>query len=191
MSAGGQRQEVRFLAIAIGALVVAVALFVGVRALSSKPPSAAPNKKQNPAPANNQTQKTAKPEPLAPSNRDPFVSVGAKEVTVTNRRSTNPDPRRDPRATSDDPRRSSGGDSGSDPDTAGVRLAGIMRGASAMALIHIGDQRYYAQLGDRVGEFTLVQIGSNSVVLASGGRRLTLTIQPEPGGTTRTRTRRR
>ena len=196
MSAGGQRQEVRILAMAIGALVIAVALFVGVRSLSSKPAPAAEkgktDKKTKEA-KDKQPAKKAKPAPLPPSNRDPFVSVGAGEVSRAGRSGNgraSADPRRDPRGGRLDPRR--GADQGNGVDAElelEMRLAGIMRGNSAMALIHVGNQRYYAQLGDVVAGFKLVKIGRNNVVLAKEGRLVTLSIQPEPSGGGRTRAR--
>jgi Tfp pilus assembly protein PilP len=187
MSAGGQRQEVRFLAMTIGALVVALALFVGVRSLSPKPTSASTKRKPRTKDTKPPTKKTEQAKPLPSSNRDPFAAAGAKDVSVTDWNVARRDPRR---AAVDSRRRPVGNADGSELDVSDIRLAGIMRGAGAMALIHVGDQRYYAQLGDQVGGFTLVRIGTNSVVLAEGARKMTLTIQPEPGsGGARTRAR--
>ncbi len=187
MSAGKQRQDVRYLAMTIGALVVALALFVGVRSLSPKPTAASTKKKATAKDASTPAKKTAQVKPLPASDRDPFAAAGAREVSATD---WSPARRDSPRVPSDFRGRPVGNAEGAELDTSGFRLAGIMRGASAMALIHVGDQRYYAQLGDQVGGFRLVRIGANSVVLAQGGRQYTLTIQPEPGsGGARTRAR--
>jgi len=195
MSAGGQKQEVRFLAMAIGVLVVGVALFVGIRSLSQKPSPVEASEKQTTKQTADRAaaKKTGKAKDtsaaLVPSSRDPFASVAAGEVPVTSRRvSSNPRAElREARGARPDSGRSY---SPSDPDEdLDMRLAGIMRGSGVMALIHVGDQRYYAQLGDVVGGFKLVQIGRNSVILSNGSRSVTLTIQPEPGTSTRARVR--
>jgi hypothetical protein len=192
MSAGGQRNDVKFLAMAIGALVVAVALFVGIRSLSQKPApvEASEERTEKKVAKSKKSEAKEKSPALTPSSRDPFASVGAAEVPVTNRRLSN-----NPRAELREARGSrtgAGRNSGSAPDPEAdpdMRLAGIMRGSGVMALIHVGDARYYAQIGDVVGGFKLVQIGRNSVVLTNGSRAVTLTIQPEPGTSTRARVR--
>lgn len=187
MSAAGQKQEVRYLAMAIGALVVAVALFVGVRSLSNKPATASSNssaKKEVAKDPEKQAAKKEKEESVATTKRDPFAAVGAAEVQPVAPRNTGASARPTPRTVS------TGG--GQDLSGANLRLSGILRGSSATAVIHIDDARYYANLGEQVGGFTLVKIGTNSVVLSQGGQYYTLTIQPEPSsGSRRTTNRRR
>jgi hypothetical protein len=189
MSAGGQKQEVRFLAMAVGALVIAVALFVGVRSLSNKPATASSGssaKKTQAKKTKPEVKKAEKAAPPAPSARDPFASVGAGEVPMAS-------PRRAPaRSSARQAMREAdaGPGGGSEMDRPDLRLSGILRGSSgATAVVHIGDARFYATLGDQVGGYTLVKIGTNSVVLSQGGRYQTLCIQPEPGSGSRTRAR--
>lgn len=188
MSAGGQKQEVRVLAMAIGALVIAVALFVAVRSLSNKPATASSSssatKKTTAKEPKEQPKKAEKAAPPAASNRDPFASVGASEISFAPRGSAAPSARRELREPSAAPAR------GGELESGDLRLSGILRGSSgATAVVHLGEARYYANLGDQVGGYTLVKIGSNSVVLSQGGHYYTLTIQPEPGSGSRTRAR--
>jgi hypothetical protein len=67
MSRSGQRQDVAFLALAVAVLAIAVALFVGIRALSSRGTAKPASPPQQLA-----AQEPAKVQPPGSSKRDPF-----------------------------------------------------------------------------------------------------------------------
>ena len=125
--------------------------------------------------------------PPPASARDPFAAVGAGEVSGA------PVPRRvSGGASARQATREADAGAQQDPGlaTSSLRLSGILRGSSgATAIVHIGEARYYANLGDQVGGYTVVKIGSNSVTLSQGGRYFTLPIQPESDSGSRTRAR--
>jgi hypothetical protein len=203
MSKGRPRQDVFFLTVAVGVLVVAVALFIGVRSLSpaAKPAAKAKDKTDTAADpkAKDAPKRGAKPkidwqkEPITPAKRDPFGQTGA--LPVAGRPSTRePAPARPGQA----PARA--GRVGADPTvsavhepspTSDLRLVGITRGASGgatVASIETPEATYQARVGDHVGDFTVAQIGANFVVLQQGTQKSTLTIRGDARDRGRSRT---
>jgi hypothetical protein len=196
MSKGRPRQDVFFLTIAVGVLVVAVALFIGVRSLSPAAKPAAKAKDKTGTAADPKTKdapkRGAKPnakidwqkEPLAPGTRDPFGQTGA--LPVPGRPSTR---EAAPARAGQAPARA--GRVGADPTvsavrepspTSDMRLVGITRGTSGgatVASIETPEASYQVQVGEHVGEFTVAQIGANFVVLQQGTVKSTLTIRGE------------
>jgi hypothetical protein len=191
MSKGRPRQDVFFLTIAVGVLVVAVALFIGVRSLSPAAKPAAKGKTAADPKAKDAPKRGAKPnakidwqnQPLAPGTRDPFGQTGA--LPVPGRPTTRePAPARPGQA----PARA--GRVGADPTaaaresspTSDMRLVGITRGTSGgvtVASIEAPDASYQVRVGEHVGDFTVAQIGANYVVLQQGTVKTTLTIRGE------------
>jgi hypothetical protein len=59
---------------------------------------------------------------------------------------------------------------------------GIVTGANERptAVIHAGERRYFAQVGDRAAGYTVTGIGTDSAVLERDGDRITLVLrEPE------------
>ena len=204
MSKGRPRQDVFFLTIAVGVLVVAVALFIGVRSLSPSAKPAAKAKANTEAATDTKTKDAPKREakanakidwqnqPITPAKRDPFGRTGAVEVPVR-AGAREPAPARPGQA----PARA--GRVGADPaaaaareasPTSDMRLVGITRGTSGgatVATIDTPGSSYQVRVGEHVDEFTVVQIGTNHVVLQRGTEKATLTIRGEARDRGRTR----
>ena len=186
MSKGRPRQDVFFLTIAVGVLVVAVALFIGVRSLSPPAKPAVEAKATTVPAADPKTKEAPKREakakgkfdwqnqPITPAKRDPFGETGAADVPAR------PNPR--------GPAPARPGRVGPDPTAAApapspaadMRLVGITRGTGGgvtVATIDTPDASFQVRVGERVGAFTVAQIGANYVVLQQGAAKTTLTIR--------------
>jgi hypothetical protein len=189
MSKGRPRQDVFFLTIAVGVLVVAVALFIGVRSLSPSAKPAAKGKTAPDAKAKTASKREAKPkvdwqnQPITPAKRDPFGQSGAVDVPVRPNL-------REPAPTRPGQAPARAGRVGVDPTaaaresspTSDMRLVGITRGTSGgvtVASIETPDASYQVRVGEHVGDFTVTQIGANYIVLQQGTVKTTLTIRGE------------
>jgi len=151
MKKDGQRQDVAFLALAVAVLAIAVALFFGMKSIGKKPPKA--------------------PEP------EPVESVEVMEPVVE-------EP--DPGATGRDPFKTQPGataaSAASGGGAEGLKLVGILTepGRSPMAVIHSGNKRYYARVGEKAAGYAVVDVGDNTVALERDGHQVTLLLrQPE------------
>ncbi|MFB3882039.1 MAG: type II secretion system protein N [Armatimonadota bacterium] len=151
----GQRQDVAFLAVVVAVLVVAVALFVGMKSIQR-------NRPEKPA------AKPAKPVevsgPVVPKPeggpRDPFRQGAGSG----------------PGGAAAKP-----GAGATAAQT--LKLVGIVseKGDQPVAIIHSARKRYYARVGDRVAGYTLMSVGTDRAVLSKGGESLTLVLrEPEP-----------
>ncbi len=156
MSRTGQRQDVAFLALAVAVLAIAVALFVGIRALSSR--SAA----KPAAPAVEQVaQKPPVAQPPGSKSHDPFKG----KPTLP------PKPVANAKAKPSEQIKLVGVVQG--------------QGNELLAAIRRGNRRYYAKRGDAVAGYTVSDVETSRVVLTKGAEKLTLSLhhssQSEPG----------
>jgi len=160
MNKGSQRQEILFLGLAVAVLFVVVGL-IGVRSyLAKRTPKAQASAK--PAPA-------VRAKPLAPAGapvrvgppRDPFGARPATAPTTTQTGGRPPGAAPSGRAES------------------GLRLVGVMSGATPMAVIHEGDRRFYVRAGDKVEGYTVSRIAEKRVLLVRGEEHLTLELNTE------------
>jgi len=140
--------------LAMGTLAVAIAIMIGVKALSSRP-AKRPAKK----PA---TEEKAKPEPepepeAVPITRDPFR--GETQSNTTSKARAKGKGRRGTR--SDE-----------------LRLVGIMSGNPPLAVLRKGDRRYYVRAGETAAGYTVSSVGRQSVTLVKGEERLVLQLRP-------------
>jgi hypothetical protein len=154
MKSGGQRQDVAFLALAVAVLAVAVALFVGMKAIQKPRPNKPEAKPEKQA-------KVAGPLVQKPTGgpRDPFKTQGGAT------------------AARGGPAGAPGG-----PAAQTLKLVGIVtkQGEPPVAIIHSTKKRYYARVGERAAGYTVVTIAPNEVVLEKDGARMTLLLrQPE------------
>jgi hypothetical protein len=153
MRSEGQRQDVAYLALAVAVLAVAVALFVGMRAVQKRQPE---EPKEEAAPQVEVEEPVAEEPPPETNGRDPFKTQSG----------STPSPTAGPAGVSHD-----------------LRLVGIVmeEGARPMAIIRSAKKRHYSRVGDRVGNYTVVAIGANQATLADDGDRFTLVLwEPEP-----------
>ena len=158
MSRTGQRQDVAFLALAVAVLAIAVALFVGIRALSNR--SAA----KPAAPAIEQVaQKPPVTEPPGSKSHDPFKGkpiLPPKPVANANAKAK---------------------------PSEQIKLVGVIQGQDneLLATIRRGNRRYYAKRGDAVAGYTVSDVETSRVVLTKGAEKLTLSLhhssESEPG----------
>jgi len=153
MKETGQRQDVAFLALVVAVLAVAVALFVGMRAIHRERPNKPGAKPTETALAAGPT--IGKP---AGGTRDPFKNQAEEGKGAT---------------------WAGGAASAGQP----LKLVGIVseQGDQPVAIIHSTKKRYYARVVARVAGYTLTSIGANQAVLEKGEERLVLLLRkPEP-----------
>jgi hypothetical protein len=62
------------------------------------------------------------------------------------------------------------------PPAAGIRVTGIARGRAYLAIIEMGGLSYVAGVGDRIGDFTVMAISGNAVVLRQRDRTFRLSL---------------
>jgi len=62
------------------------------------------------------------------------------------------------------------------PQPAQPRLVGIVEGDQPMAVIRLGDKRYYPRLGESIGEYAVSDISARRVVLSSASGTLSLSL---------------
>lgn len=153
MKETGQRQDVAFLALVVAVLAVAVALFVGMKAIRRERP-------KQPVAKPTETAQATGPVVEKPTGgpRDPFKN----------------------QAEAGKGRKGAGGASGADQ---ALKLVGIVskQGDQPVAIIHSARKRYYVREGARVAGYTLTSIGANQAVLEKGEERLVLLLRrPEP-----------
>jgi len=148
MKQTGQRQDVAFLALAVAVLAIAVALFVGVRALSTRRASKPADQPSAPK----AMEKAASTQPPGSRSHDPFK--GKVSPAQSSTALDKPMPAEQ------------------------LRLVGIVqgRGRELLAAIRRGNDRYYVKQGGSVGEYTVVEITSGRVVLTKGDEKLTLLL---------------
>lgn len=152
MRGASQRQEVTFLAIAVGVLVIVVGLFLALRSLSRKQTMPAgteqPEQELQAAP-----EQTGREKPK--SERDPFAR----------RRQS-----------------AAGGEQGGTKPEVALKLVGIVdrEGGGTMAVIRSAERRFYARPGERVAGYRVVAVERDRVVLQGQGGEITLLLrQPE------------
>jgi hypothetical protein len=153
MKETGQRQDVAFLALVVAVLAVAVALFVGMRAIRRERP-------KRPAPKPTETAQAAGPIVGKPASgpRDPFKNQAEEAKGAKG-----------------------AGAAASVGQT--LKLVGVVskQGDQPVAIIRSTKKRYYARVGARVAGYTLTSISANQAVLEKGEQRLVLLLrQPEP-----------
>jgi len=102
---------------------------------------------------------TPEVKPVGPAPAGPKVSEGKGEPVP----SIPPTPA--PAAASMPPLPGAGQTAGPRPEQ-GLTLTGIVRGRRTMAVIREGEKRYYAVVGDRIGDYRVQTIGQREVVLA-------------------------
>ena len=151
MRSNGQRQDLTFFWLAVVVLVVAVALFVGMKSIPKKA-------------AESDSGESAVDQGLdgaAEGDQAPGVSGGR-------------DPFRSPTG-------AGGAVAGSEPqgDLKLVGIV-TGAGEGPRAVIHAGRRRHFARVGDRVGGYVVTSIGTNTALLEKDGDRLTLVLrEPE------------
>ncbi len=140
---------------AMGTLAAAIAIMIGVRALSNRPAKHPPKKAK--------TEEKAKPKPkeepapeVAPTTRDPFR--GQEQAVTTKGKSS----RRGRRGRQSDE----------------LRLVGIMSGTPPLAELRKGDRRYFVRAGETAAGYTVAAIGRDQVTLVKGEERLVLPLHP-------------
>jgi flagellar biosynthesis/type III secretory pathway M-ring protein FliF/YscJ len=152
MRESGQRQDVAFLALVVAVLAVAVALFVGMKALQrERPKKATPEATKQTEPA-----KPRRDTKAAGAARDPFrTQAGGAGVGA-------------------------GGAGGPAVEMKLVGIV-RKQGDEPTAVIRSGRKRYYAKVGDRAAGYTVVSIAQDQATLAKDGSQVTLVLRtPEP-----------
>ena len=148
MKGKGQRQDVAFLALAVALLAIAVALFVGIRALSNRGATkrAAPPPKQV-------AQRPPVAKPPGSKSHDPFKG---KPTQVK------PAPNAKPKPSPSEQ----------------LKLVGVVQGQGRelLAAIRRGNKRYYARQGDQVAGYTVAEVRDGRVVLTKAGEQMTLLL---------------
>jgi type IV pilus biogenesis protein PilP len=161
MSRKGPRQDVAFLALAVAVLAIAVALFVGIRALSNR---RAPEPVAPPVPQ--VAQKPVAGEPPGSKTHDPFQGKPTQPPK--------------PAAGATAPAGAKGKAKPADE----IKLVGVIQGQGKelLAAIRRGNRRYYAKQGDTVAGYTVVHVQASQVVLAKGAETMTLLLRKPPEG---------
>jgi hypothetical protein len=147
MKSTGTRQDVAFLALAVSVLVIAVAVFMLVRSLAGRKAAEPGAAAAGPAVAT-----TLPPKPAGSPEHDPFKG---KPPLLQ--------PQAQPTAKPVKPA----------PE---LKLVGIVGDRERLAVIYLGDERYYAKRGDQIAGYAVSEIGDDRAVLTKGAERLTLTL---------------
>lgn len=202
MKKGGERQDVTHMKIALVVLLGAVAVFLAARLLTPKPvakpaprtEAARKTDKPNPPPraAAAQAKAGGAEVPAVPAatatpgkrpGRDPsaYTASAAHDPFKGSYKGTGP---RNARSSALSAARTSGtsGASPGGPTRTGepevdLQLVGITHGRTAMAVIRdTEDETHYLQVGQKVGEYTVVKIGAGTVEVANGTTKTVLRL---------------
>jgi hypothetical protein len=151
MPSTGQRQDLTFLWLAAVVLVVAVALFVGMKSIPKKPVESDSDEGAVDQGLDGAAEGDQVPD--VSGGRDPFRSPTGAGGAVAGR---------EPQG---------------DLKLVGI-VTGA--GEGPRAVIHSGRRRHFAGIGDHVGGYVVTSIGTNTAVLERDGDRLTLVLrEPE------------
>ncbi len=186
-----QGQDATYVKVALAALVGALVIMGGARLVARKPapqkPATPPAATSKPATAGTAAAATPtkqpatqerKAAPAGSSSNDPFITAPG-QGRGTQRRVPGPRGARSARPERN-PEYGRPNVPVQGPPQTELQLIGIMRGGKTTAiLIDAYEDRHYVSLGDRVENFTVTRISSDSVVLTSGGAETTLTMRRE------------
>lgn len=151
MRSTGQRQDLTFFWLVVVVLVVAVALFVGMKSIPKK--AAESDSGESAVDQGVGAAAEGEQGPDVSGGRDPFTSPTGPGGAVAG-----PEPQ-------------------GDLKLVGI-VTGA--GEGPRAVIHAGRRRHFAGIGDRVAGYVVTSIGTNTAVLEKDGDRLTLVLrEPE------------